>query len=252
MDALNLFADHKLLRDAEQRRTKFKNFIMEADQRINEAKEYLMMSDNEKKIKKALDVIFLLKSQSDFTQLVAKMMELQDESDNLLKLDLKDQTEKQHNDILIEKIHASHAKTVQELAENNECEAFFKFGYELRKQDNGKGYYTKKLLSCLAGRSILADIIKANYWDAKNEQMQARNNIRFRFLVDDKLYLQYNSKDNYNKSQSIFNRKQVNSGCSNEFQILLTAEGIQIGRLMERTKKDRHLLRRRTRNARQD
>ena len=47
MDALNLFADNKLMSSAHERRHKAEAFINEANQRINVAKEFHLMTVSE-------------------------------------------------------------------------------------------------------------------------------------------------------------------------------------------------------------
>lgn len=76
-DALNVFADHDLLKDSRIRREKAINFINEADQRINEAKEFHLMNDTEVRISNMLSELFIVYNKRDFEDLAKKMIEIQ-------------------------------------------------------------------------------------------------------------------------------------------------------------------------------
>ena len=76
-ESLNLFADNDLLKGIRQRRDDVQNFIQEADTRINEAKEFHLMSEKEVRILKVLDELFIIRSQNDFGELAQKMIHTQ-------------------------------------------------------------------------------------------------------------------------------------------------------------------------------
>jgi len=102
----------------------------------------------------------------------------------LQKLQLNDQTEKQHNDILIEKIQNDILKTITDLVDKEDCQDFFKFAYHIRRLDalnNDKDKYSRKILSILQNHQILLDIVFANYWCKQSEEMKVKANVVFKF-----------------------------------------------------------------------
>lgn len=69
LDSLTLFADNNILAGIQERWNEVQNFIREANLRINEAKEFHLMSEKEVRILKVLDELFIIRNSNDHAEL---------------------------------------------------------------------------------------------------------------------------------------------------------------------------------------
>ena len=83
MDCLELFAENNLLKGIRDRWDEALNFIKDAHTRINEAKEFHLMSEKEVRIHKLLDELFITRNSTNFADFAKKMINTQQELDQL-------------------------------------------------------------------------------------------------------------------------------------------------------------------------
>lgn len=77
VDALELLADNNLLSGIGRRRDSVNQFLSEANTRINEAKEFHLMSEKEVRVHKVLDELFIARRQTDSEEVARKTINAQ-------------------------------------------------------------------------------------------------------------------------------------------------------------------------------